>query len=143
LRTLEGELCKDEYGENLAGSGGTDSCRSARDFWIPNTAELLRKTDAVYVLDQDDHVLDAVMISEAPDSGWKYDYLTAAAEFLFGKGAWESPDGKICTPANAVDTSGIKSSLSRSISRDDMKENSRTAADWYIAEDNTLGLPNK
>ena len=131
LRTLE-DSCKDEYGEALDESKGTDSCDSARDFWIPDSKKLLRKTDAIYVLDQDERVLDAVMISEAPDSAWKKDYLAEAAEFLFTKGAWKSPGGGICRPADAIDSSGIKTSLTRSISRKEAKENTGSAADWYI-----------
>jgi hypothetical protein len=143
MRTLE-ESCVDEYGDSLDESGGTDSCPIARDFCIPGSAKLLRKNDAVYVLDQDNRVLDAVMISDAPDLSWKKDYLEAAAEFLFTEGAWTSPSGGICTPADAVDSSNIKTSLTRSISRDETIENTRTSADWYVTALNgaTPGLPN-
>ena len=143
LRTLE-DLCKDEYGENLNESGGTDSCPTARDFWIPGSAKLLRKTDAVYVLDQDDRVLSAVMISETPDPVWNRDYLAAAAEFLFSQDAWKSPMGGICSPADAVDSSAIKTAATRSISRDEAAENTNTTADWYVTATGgaTPGLPN-
>jgi len=145
LRTLEEGLCVDEIGEDLAESGGTDSCPSARDFWIPQSVKLLRKTDAVYVMDQDDNVLDAVMISETPDAAWGKEYLASAASFLFAKGAWKSPSGTMCQPVDAVDSSGIKTSATRSISRDEELENSKTAADWHITEIGgaTPGLPNK
>jgi hypothetical protein len=142
LRTLEDSF-KDEYGDSLDESGGTDSSPTARDFWIPGITKLLRKTDAVYVLDQDDRVLDAVMIALNPDSQWNK-YLAEAAEFLFYKGAWESGTGTVCTPADAVDTSGIKSSATKSISRDETTENTRTSANWYVTETGgaTPGSPN-
>jgi hypothetical protein len=142
LRTL-GNSGKDEYGD-LDESGGTDSSPTARDFWIPGSTELLRKTDAVYVLDQDDNVLDAVMITDKPDSPWNK-YLAEAAEFLFNKGAWGSHTGMVCTPADAVNITDIKSSVTKSISRDETAENTHTAADWYVTATSgaTPGQPNK
>ena len=143
LRTLDEAANRNEYGTRLDESGGTDSSPTARDIWIPGSVKLLRKTDAVYVLDQDDHVLDAVMISETPDQKWQKDYLAEAAEFLFSKGAWESPDGDICIPANAVDSSSIKTAATKSISREE-KPDTNTQADWYITATGgaTPGMPN-
>jgi len=143
LRTLE-EACSDEYGEDLAESGGVDSSDTARDFWIPGNTKRLRKTDAVYVLDQDGKVLDAVMLSEKPDPQWGKAYFVSAAEFLFNQDAWTSPEGTVCTPLDAVDSSGIKTSYTRSISRDEESENTHTKADWYMTVNGgaTPGLPN-
>ena len=143
LRTLE-DLCRDEYGENLNESGGTDSYPTARDLWLPGSTKLLRKTDAVYVLDQDNRVLSAVMVSETPDPIWNRDYLAAAAEFLFKQGAWKSSMGGICSPADAIDSSAIKTAATRSVSRDEPVENTNTAADWYVTATGgaTPGLPN-
>ena len=141
LRTTE-ETCKDEYGKSLDESGGTDSSPTARDFWVPGNTKLLRKTDAVYLLDQDDRVLDAVMISENPDSWWSKDYFAEAADFLFQQGAWKSADGKICRPADAVISAGTTNT--RTICRDETKGNTNTAADWYITATSSAspGKPN-
>jgi len=142
LRTYEGS-CKDEY-DSLDESGGKDSCPTARDFWIPGSNKLLRKTDAVYVLDQDDKVLDAIMMSENSSSEWSNKNIAAAAELLFEQGSWKSPAGKICSPAEAVDTSVYKTAATLSISRKDVP-NTHTAADWYVTATGnaTPGLPNK
>ena len=133
LRTLE-EGCKDEYGKDLGESGGTDSSPTARDFWVPGKTEILRKTDVIYVLDQDDQALDAVMIAEKPDAVWpkvsKQDCFTEAAEFLFNQGAWKSADGTIPVPSDAA--SSASTTYSRTICRDETIKNSRTAADWYV-----------
>jgi hypothetical protein len=128
LRTLE-EGCKDEYGESLDESGGADSSDKARDLWIPDSTKLLHKTDAIYLLDQDDRVLDAVMMSETPDSLWNKDYFAEAADFLFQQGAWKSADGSICRPAEAVISNGT--TATRTICRDET-EDANTAANWYI-----------
>jgi len=143
LRTLD-ELCRDEASARLDESGGTDSSPTARDFWIPGSSKLLHKTDAVYVLDQDDRVVSAVMMSETPDASWKKDYFAQAAELLFKQGAWKTADGKICGPKDAVDTSGVKTAATRSVSRDETVKNTNTAADWYIAATScaTPGGPN-
>ncbi|MDR0456578.1 MAG: hypothetical protein LBH20_07860 [Treponema sp.] len=142
LRTTEESNC-DELGSNLDESGGADSSPTARDFWIPGSAKLLHKTDAIYLLDQDDCVVDAVMLSESADPWWSKDYFAEAAEFLFNAGAWKSPDGKMCSPADAVSSSGT--TLTRTICRDEtLTENSGTAADWYITANSsaTPGKPN-
>jgi hypothetical protein len=143
LRKLD-SASVDEYGTRLDESPGADSSPDARDFWIPGNAELLRKTDIVYMTDQDDNVLCAVMISEAPDSAWAKDYFERAAQFLYDHGAWMSAEGGICSPAQAVISANIKTAATRSISRDQTAANTNTAADWYITATGcaTPGKPN-
>jgi hypothetical protein len=141
LRTLE-DSYKDEYGEDLNESGGTDSSATARDLWIAGSTELLRKTDVVYVLDQDDNVLDAVMIAETPSPSWNKPYFAEVAEFLFSRNAWKSPAGTVCSPEDAVNSSGT--TATKSISRDEAVENNYTKAGWYVTKTSgaTPGLPN-
>lgn len=127
LGTLEAS-CRNEYGENLNESGGSDSSPKARDFWIPGNAQLLRRTDAVYIMDQGNRVLDAVMIAENPDSVWPNgsgnDWFSETGKFLLNESAWKS---------DAVKFSGIKSgSISKSVSRDETAEDTNTEADWYV-----------
>jgi hypothetical protein len=129
LRKRENE-CIDEYGDDLALSGGTGSSPTARDIWIPGTVKLINKTGFIYLLDQDDNVLDAVMFSEKPDPWWTKDYLAEAAEFLYSKGAWKSTKGSICGPADAVKSAGT--TATRTICRDETVPNTNTAADWYV-----------
>jgi hypothetical protein len=142
LRTLE-DGCRDELGSDLTESGGTDSSPSARDLWIPGAVKLLRKTDIVYLLDQDDEVVDALMFSENADPWWNKDYFAEAAEFLHSKGAWKSPDGKVCGPPDAFRSTGTTNT--RTICRDETLEmRSGSAADWYITVTSgaTPGRPN-
>jgi hypothetical protein len=140
LRTVE-ENCRDEYGENLAESGGTNSSPTARDFWIPGNSVLLHKAaTAIYVLDQDDNALAAVMISDSSESQWAKDYLAEAAEFLFLQDAWKSADGGISGPADAARSTGTTNT--RTICRDETLANTGTAADWYIAA-NSSATPGK
>jgi len=129
LRKIEGE-CKDEYGGNLSESGGTDSSPNARDFWVPDVAKLINKTGVIYVLDQDDRVLDALMFSEKQDVKWTEDYLAEAAEFLYNSGAWKSASGKVCGPADAF--SSVGTTNTRTLCRNENAEDTNTAADWYI-----------
>ncbi|MDR1277414.1 MAG: hypothetical protein LBK02_01540, partial [Treponema sp.] len=144
LRTIE-EGAKDETGSDLSASGGVDAVPGARDFWIPGSEKLLHKTDALYFLDQDDRVIDAVMLGENPDPWWDKEYLAAAADFLYQQGAWSSPEGKIPGPAEAVITYNIKTAMTRSISRDESTEDTNGAADWYITATGgaSPGQPNK
>jgi len=142
LRTTE-ESSRDELGHNLQESGGTDSSPTARDLWIPGSAKLLHKTDAVYLLDQDDRVVDAVMLSENADPWWGKGYFAEAAEFLFNAAAWKSPDNEICDPSKAVQSA--HTTATQTICRDEsLVKNSGTAADWYITATSnaTPGKPN-
>jgi hypothetical protein len=133
---------KDEYGESLDESGGLNASPTARDFWIPGETKLLHKTMMIYVLDQDDKVIDAVILSEKPDVWWTKDYFAEAAEFLYSSGAWKTEDGGICSPRDAFNTTG--STATRTICRDETVENSRSAKDWYITNTScaTPGKPN-
>jgi len=143
LRTME-ETNKNEYGANLNESGGADAVAGVRDIWVSGTVKLLRKTDIVYVLDQDDEVIDAIMMAETADSWWNKDYLAETADFLFKKGAWSSPEGKIASPKDAVNTFNIKTAMTRSVSRDETVPDTNTMADWYITATSgiTPGKPN-
>ena len=131
LRTPE-EACRNEYGENLNESGGTDAVAGVRDIWVPGTSKLLHKTDAVYVLDQDDKVIDAVMLSIDSVPWWGKDHFAEAADFLFKQGAWKSAGEKIGGPADAVDTSAVNNAMTRSVSRDETAPDTNTAADWHV-----------
>jgi len=140
LRTTEETNC-DEMGHDLTESGGADSSTTARDLWIPGSSKLVHKTDVIYLLDQDDRVVDSVLLSESAEAWWNKDYFAEAAELLFKAGAWESADGKICSPAEAVPSSGT--TLTRTICRDEtLSEYSGTAADWYITA-NSSATPGK
>jgi len=128
LRTYD-ENSKDEYENDLNASGGMNSS-GARDFWIPGASKLLHKTSFIYVLDQDDNVIDAVIISEKPDNWWTKDYFAQAAEFLFDSDSWKSPDGGICRPADAFISAGTTNT--RTICRDEAAENINSPENWYI-----------
>jgi len=140
LRTLEDE-CRNEYGSDLDKSGGEDSSPS-RDFWVPGSSLLIKKTDAVYVVDQDNNVLDAVMMAEKPSELWADDYMAEAAMFLHSMGAWKSANGTIPTPFDAVDTTNATNT--QTVCRDENVENTFSAGDWYITKRNgaTPGIPN-
>ena len=142
LRTME-DSNQNELGSNLSESGGVDSSAKGRDLWIPGSTKLLRKTDIIYFLDQDDNVMDAVMLSENKDAWWNKDYFSEAAEFLYSKNTWINPDGKICSPADVIQTVGT--TVTRTICRDEtLKLNSHAASDWYITATScaTPGMPN-
>lgn len=146
LRTLEEDLAVSEYGDCLEESMTRDSSPTARDIWIPGSTKLLRKTEeAVYVMDPKENVLDAVMLSDNHNAEWRRVFLAEAARFLFEKGAWSSPEGEVSRPLDAVNTSGIGTSLTRSVSRDETAENAGNATNWYITSVGgaTPGLPNR
>ena len=131
LRTLD-TSCKNEYGKDLDESGGTDSSPTARDFWIPGSTELLRKTDAVYIQDQNGTVLDAVMFLAESIPLWDKTDFEKTADDLFNQGFWISPAGAVCDPADAVNSS--KTTATQTICRDETAENTHTKADWYITK---------
>jgi hypothetical protein len=134
LRSIESNeaVMVNETGTNLALSGGSDASATARDFWVPSSEKLLHKTDAVYLMDQDDRIVDAVMLSEFDDPWWTKEHFVKAADLLYQQGAWVQAEGKIAGPADAVITAGIKTAMTRSICRDKDLPDTNTKADWYI-----------
>jgi len=146
LRTLKSD-CVNELGEDLTESAGTDSSPTARDLWVFDTKKLLHKTDIVYLQDANGRILDAVVLNESPDETWNknHAHFPEIIEYLYNKGAWKSADGNLPGPFDAVDTSTINSSATKSISRYEDKENTHTAKDWYVTDKGgaSPGMPNK
>jgi len=139
LRSLEDEidLIRDEVDSDLALSEGTDSSPEARDLWVPGSAKLLHTTDAVWLTDQDDAVIDAVLLSETSGAEWSKAVYAEAAGLLGGVGAWlppsgEAPEGYVPAPADAVPTDTVKTAVTRSVSRDEAAVDSNTLKDWYV-----------
>ena len=146
-RTI-GTECKDEYGEDLNESGGADASPTARDFWIPGSTELLSKDDAVYIMDQDERVLDAVIILENTGAiNWPTlsgQNFLSIINYLFNKDAWQSAGGTSLSPADAVNVSTAVNDHTRSVSRNETVEDTNTKADWYVTASNgaTPGMEN-
>jgi len=119
-RSIEEGLV-DETGTKLGESGGTEASANARDFWIPGSV-LLHSTNAIYLMDQDDKVLNGVTLF-----GSKYkwtDRVAEAAQFLADQNAWKG-----ASPEDAVDSDG--NTATRTICRT-TGANTNSAANWYI-----------
>jgi len=129
LRTYDPQS-RDELGVNLDESKGMNSSPVSRDFWIAGTDKLLHKTSFIYLMDQDDNVINAVIISEKQDAWWTKEYFAHAANFLFAKNAWRSAGGGVYSPSDAV-ISALTTNT-RTICRDEITANTNSASDWYI-----------
>jgi len=119
-RSIEEGLA-DETGTNLAQSQGTDASPAARDFWIPGT-QILHSTNAIYLMDQDDKMLNGVTFF-----GQKYKWterVAAAARLLAEQNAWKGAN-----PDDAVNTDGT--TATRTICRA-AGANTNSAVNWYI-----------
>jgi len=145
LRTLE-SVCIDELGEDLSLSGGTTSCRTARDLWIVGSDKWLLKTDIVFLKDAKGKIMDAIIMNEKPSVTWDNNHLYFAdiVENLYNYGMWKTANGQKPTPLDTVDTSTIGTYAYKSISRYEERENTHTANDWYITANGyiTPGQPN-
>jgi len=124
----------DETGDDLAVSKGTEALTTARDFWISGTLKL-HDTNAIYVMNQDDEIIDGVLLLSG-NYKWK-DSVAAAAAEMVRKGVWSGSE-----PGNAVKTDG--NTVTRTICRDEKLGNSHSPADWYITVTTgaTPGKPN-
>jgi len=120
-RSIEPGLI-DETGTNLNLSRGTDSSPNGRDLWMPGSTKL-HETNAIYIMDQDDKILDGVLIASA-NTRWR-DSITAAAEEMVSQGIWTGSE-----PGDAVNTDG--NTATRTINRIENRANSHSTADWYI-----------
>ncbi|MDR1218531.1 MAG: hypothetical protein LBK73_02865 [Treponema sp.] len=149
LRTYE-DGSVDEDGTDLAAASATEAQSTARDFWLPDAVERLRKTDAVFFLDQDDAVLDAVLFSADGTWGSKTysGDMAKAAQMLGEQGAWTAtsagvvPAGGVPAPADAF--SSANTTATRTICRREAAADTNTAGDWYITVGSgaTPGKPN-
>ncbi|MDR0557994.1 MAG: hypothetical protein LBG43_09070 [Treponema sp.] len=143
LRTYEdGSVSED--GTDIAAASATDAQSTARDFWLPDTVERLRKTDAVFFLDQDGAVLDAVLFSADGTWGSKTysGDMVKVVQLLSDRGAWTAASGGVPSPADAF--SSANTTATRTICRKEATVDTNTAADWYItvASGATPGKPN-
>ena len=132
LRTLD-EASVDETGEDLSVSAGNEAQPDARDFWLPGSTKMLRRTDALWLLDQDDRIIDAILLSENADAKWSNNSVAEAALFLAKNNGWlpvEESEGWIPSPADAVITSGT--TATRTICRDESIDPARKAGNWYV-----------
>lgn len=135
-RTLPSQPdCLDETGSNLGASGGYEAT-PARDFWIPGSAARIHNTDVIFVMDQDDTVIDGVVLCEKEDA-WKND-IVPAARLLVEQGMWNGGD-----PAQAVST--VNATPTRTVNRS--QSAARSAAGWYVkasgSGNESPGAPNK
>jgi len=138
-RTVE-EGCVDETGENLGLSKGVEALSDARDFWIPGNKKLLHNTNGLWLLDQDDRIIDALLLSETADlagvSAALAKTFAASAEFLGKKKAWyplsgdAATEGWIPAPSDAVITKGTTNT--RTLCRDETIPARPRADNWYI-----------
>ena len=154
LRSL-GEGCADETGADLGLCKAVDAQAGARDFWIPGSKKLLHKTNGLWLLDQDDRVIDALLLSDCADSGSLSAAFSktfaSAAEFLGSRKAWfpsESPSGDAAGEASVPGLGSAAVTLgttnTRTLCRDETIAPARRAANWYITATSsaTPGLPN-
>ena len=150
LRSLD-ERCADETGADLGFCKAVDAQAGARDFWVPGSKKSLHKTNGLWLLDQDDRVIDALLLSDSADPGSFTAAFSktfaAAAEFLGGKKSWLPPEGAagegwVPNPGSAAVTLGTTNT--RTLCRDETIPPARRAANWYITATSsaTPGLPN-
>ena len=108
---------------------------NARDLWTNVNTEQLRWTDAVYLLDQEDKVLDAVMFYKTAEEWEKNKVLTQTAEMLAKQGAWLARNGELVkTPSENDAAANTKATATRTLCRDETVPDSNTASDWYITD---------
>jgi len=142
LRTVE-EASRNEYSESLDESGGRNASPLARDIWIQGNSKLVHKeATIIYVLDQDDNILAALLLSNSADPWWSKDYHAQAAAFLLNQGFWVTEKGSASGPIDAARSTGTTNT--RTINRDETSENPNTASSWYVTVSSGIsaGKPN-
>ena len=127
--------CIDETGDNLALSGGNEALPSARDFWVPGSSKLIHKDDVLYLMDQDEKIIDAVLLSTSTGSVWSKTALNDAAQLAARQGVWFPRGGKdnvpgtyFLAPSDAIYSTGT--TATRTICRE--TEFCGSPEYWYI-----------
>ncbi|MDR0550818.1 MAG: hypothetical protein LBG72_02235 [Spirochaetaceae bacterium] len=109
---------------------------ASRDIWTHINAELLRQSDAVYILDQNGAVLDAVVFYNTEVEWEKYNALSQTVEMLAKQGAWLAKDGTpVENPTANCAALNAGSTPTRTLCRDETVSDSNTANDWYVCKD--------
>jgi hypothetical protein len=105
-----------------------DCPQNVRDLWFPDNKEVLRKSDAVYFMDQTDNIIDAVVFcdkaKEAEKWGGNPNFISAM-EILADAGAWDGASGI----DGAFDSGGT--SPTNTMNRRENSSDTNTAKDWY------------
>ena len=134
LRTRD-DSAVDETGDNLALSGGDGARNDARDLWIPGNRKLLHTPNGIWLMDQDDNILDALLLSQTPASDVSNRTFMAAAEFLGKRNAWlpvsgEAEAGWVPTPSDAILSAGT--TATRTLNRDESLPHAPRGSNWYV-----------
>lgn len=145
LRTLATDNAVDELGNDLtlaSSAKEADTPRTARDLWVHTDKKLIHKTDVIYILDQDDKIIDGIVVAET-ESAWKKNNSFAKAAGLLARDrAWLNKDGLLVLAPqfeDAVRTVGT--TVTKTLCRSETKEDSNTSSDWYIAATSNAGVP--
>ncbi|MDR2795625.1 MAG: hypothetical protein LBB47_02800 [Spirochaetaceae bacterium] len=140
MRTKEGDTAKDELGDKLdlssaKASKDDDVSDTARDLWVGGNEKTLHKADVIYLVDQDDKIIDALVVADSSDAWAKNKTLAKAAELLAKQGAWFSKDGKpVKSPGYTDSVVNDKTTATRTLCRDETATDSNTLSDWYICD---------
>jgi hypothetical protein len=130
----------DETGSNLAlaasseTSAAKDLSKTARDLWVAGNEKRIHKTDVIYIVDQDDKIIDALALCETEKAWNKNTAFKNGVELLAKQDMWRSADGiLIKTPSfsDAVQNSAWITET-RTLCRDETVDDSNTSADWYV-----------
>ena len=119
LRKAE-DGCVDETGTDLACSTATDSCPTARDFWIDNTKARLSSSDIIMVRNANNNkLIDVLVFATSKTESWSDSY-SAYVSAVEQSGIWCDSDGTAsCSIESAVSSDAITSSAAtRTFSRD-------------------------
>jgi hypothetical protein len=123
----------------------TEANHQARDFWFKSSKKTMtyyfsdKKEGAVYFLDQDDNVLDALLFAPGPTSGdWSHERTGSAAALLAGKGAWKSG---IVQDAFAAANTAPTRTICRRTNSQGLYSDTNSADDWYVGG-HSPGRPN-
>jgi hypothetical protein len=138
MRTKEGDTAEDELDDKLdlsvaVVSKKADVSDTARDLWVPVNTRYLHDTDVIYIVDQDDVVIDALVVAESSTAWTKNSAFSKAAELLAKQGAWLAGNGEaVKSPGYADAVDSDKTTATSTVCRDEDKPDSNTLADWYI-----------
>jgi hypothetical protein len=143
LRVFEEEVgkVKNETGTDLRLSKGKDDYDQARDFWVAKNKKV-HKNNAIWLLDQDDRIIDGVILSEDLVTWGTIKTVNTAMEQavqLFSRQqAWLPKSGNLVPsyvpqPEDAVWSKG--STTTQTICRDETRERGLTNNQgyWYVS----------
>ena len=128
----------DETGSDLNLSSGVDSCDSARDLWLENSASVISPTDIIVLNDTNtSSIMDVLLIASSKTTSWNAKY-SSFVQSVSESAKWKDENGNNSCDITSAVCSDYMTTTNRSFSRKGVENLDKTNPapasknDWIV-----------